>query len=165
MESRKLRTGLLFVLCLAIPLLVGIIGSYFTSGSIPGWYAGLNKPAINPPAWVFAPVWTALYILMGFSLWLVVREGTRHAPVRQGIIIFSIQLALNLLWSIVFFSWHMIAAAFVVLMLLVGFIAATALVFRRISVPAAWLLVPYLAWCCFAAVLNAQIWLLNGFLV
>jgi tryptophan-rich sensory protein len=163
MVPRTFRTWLLPVLCIALPLIVGIVGSFFTAGSIPGWYAGLNKPAINPPAWVFGPVWTVLYILMGISLYLVLRDGTERTPVRQGVILFTVQLALNLLWSIVFFYGQAVAAALVVLLLLIVLIAATAISFRRISVPAAWLLAPYLAWCCFAAVLNAQIWLLNGF--
>jgi len=153
------------VLCIALPLIVGIAGSYFTAGSIPGWYAGLTKPAFNPPAWVFGPVWALLYILMGISLYLVVREGTDRPPVRQGVMLFLAQVALNLLWSIVFFGWHATGAALIVLLLLIVLIAATAISFRRISVPAAWLLVSCLAWCCFAAVLNAQICLLNGFQV
>jgi tryptophan-rich sensory protein len=161
MDTRILRTWLLLILCIAIPLSVGIIGSLFTVGSIPGWYAGLNKPAINPPAWVFGPVWTVLYLLMGISLYLFLRDGSESAPVRQGVIFFATQLALNLLWSMVFFGGHAVAIALVVLLLLIVLIAATAISFRRVSVPAAWLLAPYLAWCCFAAVLNAQIWLLN----
>jgi len=165
MDTPRYRTSLLFVFCIALPLLVGITGSYFTYGSIPGWYAGLNKPAFNPPAWVFAPVWTVLYLLMGCALFLVLKEGTGKPLVRQGALLFLAQLALNFTWSIVFFGLHAVAAALVVLLLLIVIIATTALVFRRISVPAAWLFVPYLAWCCFAAVLNAQIWMLNGFTV
>ena len=162
MDISRYRTWFLPVLCIALPLIVGISGSFFTAGSIPGWYAGLTKPAINPPAWVFAPVWTLLYILMGLSLYLALREGTERAPVRQGAILFIAQLTLNLLWSIVFFGLHAIAAALILLLLLIVLIAATAISFRRISAPAAWLLVPYLVWCCLAALLNAQIWLLNG---
>jgi len=161
METRTLRTGLLFVLCLAIPLLVGFAGSVVTAGTIPGWYAGLANPVFSPPAWVFAPAWTVLYILMGASLFLVLKEGTGTPLVRQGTLLFFAQLALNLCWSLVFFGLHAVAAALAVLLVLIVLIAATALVFRRISVPAAWLLVPYLAWCCFAAALNAGIWLLN----
>lgn len=162
MDLSRYRTWLLSVLCIALPLIAGLAGSYFTAGSIPGWYAGLTKPAINPPGWIFGPVWTLLYILMGISLYLVLKEGTERPPVRQSAILFLAQLTLNLLWSAVFFGLHAIATALVVLLLLIVFIAATAISFRRISAPAAWLLVPYLAWCCFAALLNAQIWLLNG---
>jgi translocator protein len=161
MVNRTLRTFLLPVLCIALPLIVGIFGSFFTVGSISGWYAGLNKPAINPPDWIFGPVWTLLYILMGISLYLVLREGTERPLVRQGAMLFLAQLALNLLWSIVFFGLHAIVAALVVLLPLIVLIAVTAISFRRISAPAAWLLAPYLVWCCFAALLNAQIWLLN----
>ncbi|MEN6397288.1 MAG: TspO/MBR family protein [Methanoregula sp.] len=165
MDTPRYRTALLFVFCIAVPLLVGVAGSFFTAGSIPGWYAGLNKPAFNPPAWVFAPAWTLLYILMGSALFLVLKEGTGKPLVRQGAILFTVQLALNFSWSIVFFGLHAIAAALAVLLLLIVLIAATMIVFRRISVPAAWLFVPYLAWCCFAALLNASIWMLNGFTV
>jgi tryptophan-rich sensory protein len=162
MAHPTLRTWFLPLFCLAIPLSVGIVGSFFTVGSLPGWYAGLNKPAINPPAWVFGPVWTVLYILMGLSLYLILRYGTERTLIRQSVFFFAAQLALNLLWSLVFFGGHALAAALVVLLLLIVLIAATMISFRRISLPAAWLLVPYLAWCCFAAFLNMQIWILNG---
>lgn len=161
METPRLRTALLFVLCLALPLIVGAIGSFFTVGNIPGWYAGLAKPFFTPPAWVFAPAWTVLYILMGWSLFLALRNGTDRPVVRQGALLFLAQLALNLCWSLVFFGMHAIAAALAVLLLLIVLIAATVLVFRRVSVPAAWLLVPYLVWCGFAAALNAGILLLT----
>jgi len=161
MDSPRIRTTLLFVLCIAIPLLVGAAGSFFTAGSIPVWYAGLVKPFFTPPAWVFAPAWTVLYLLMGTALFLVVREGFSRPFVTQGVILFAAQLALNFAWSLVFFGMHAVAAALVVLLALIALIAATLVIFRRISAPAAWLLVPYLAWCCFAATLNAGILILN----
>jgi Tryptophan-rich sensory protein (mitochondrial benzodiazepine receptor homolog) len=161
METSRFRSAILLVICLAVPLLVGAVGSFFTYGSIPVWYAGLAKPFFTPPAWVFAPAWTVLYLLMGASLFLVLREGLSHLQGKQGVALFAAQLALNVAWSIVFFGLHAVGAALVVLVALIALIAATMLVFRRISVPAAWLLVPYLAWCCFAATLNAGIWLLN----
>jgi len=161
METRTLHPGLLLVLCIALPLIIGIIGSVVTLGSLPGWYAGLNKPPCTPPAWLFGPVWTVLYILMGVSLFLILRNGTNVPFVWQGVTLFAAQLAFNLLWSIVFFGWHAIAAALAVLLLLIVFIAATLWTFRRISVTAAWLLVPYIAWCCIATVLNASLMLLN----
>ncbi|WP_292370776.1 TspO/MBR family protein [Methanoregula sp. UBA64] len=161
MDSSRIRTALLFVLCIAIPLLVGAAGSFFTVGSIPVWYAGLVKPFFTPPAWIFAPAWTVLYLLMGAALFLVLREGLSRPVVTQGVILFAAQLALNFAWSVVFFGMHAVAAALAVLLLLIALIAATLVIFRRVSAPAAWLLVPYLAWCCFAATLNAGIWLLN----
>ena len=161
MDMPRSRTAILFIACIALPLIVGVAGSVFTVGSIAGWYVGLNKPVFTPPAWVFAPAWTVLYILMGCALFFVVKEGTGTSLARQGLILFFAQLALNFGWSLVFFGTHAVAAALVVLLLLIVLIAATTLVFRRISVPAAWLLVPYLVWCCFAASLNAGILLLN----
>lgn len=161
MDTSRIRTTLLFVLCIALPLLVGAAGSFFTVGSIPAWYAGLAKPFFNPPAWLFAPAWTVLYLLMGAALFLVLREGLSRPFVTQGALLFAAQLALNFAWSVVFFGMHAVAAALAILLILIAFIAATLVIFRRVSAPAAWLLVPYLAWCCFAATLNAGIWLLN----
>jgi translocator protein len=153
-------TGLL-ILCIAIPLVIGLIGATFTVPEVTGWYAGLQKPAFNPPAWIFAPVWTCLYILMGVSLWLVVREGISGSAVRQAVCLFSVQLALNFLWSFLFFGLHMITAAFVEVCFLFVFIAATAFAFRRINPTAAWLFAPYLCWTGFATILTGAIWLLN----
>jgi len=161
MDTPRLRTALLLTTCIALPLIVGLAGSIFTSGSIPGWYAGLAKPSFTPPAWVFAPVWTSLYILMGISLFLVLREGTGSAYEKQGIVLFAAQLVTNLVWSVAFFGIRSLGLALGVLLVLIVLIVATTLVFRRISAPAAWLLVPYLAWCCCAMILNAGIWLLN----
>ena len=157
----NLRTWSLPNLCITIPLGVGMLGSFFTVGSIPGWYAGLNKSSLNPPAWVFGPVWTVIYIVRGISLYLFIRQGLERSPIRQGVTLFAAQLVLNLFWSIVFFGIHAITPALAVLPFLIVLIAATAIQFGCISGPAAWLLVPYLVWCCFAAVLNAEIWLLN----
>lgn len=161
MDTPRFRTALLLIACIAIPLIAGFAGSIYTSGSIPGWYASLAKPFFTPPSWVFAPVWTCLYILMGISLFLVLQKGTARPFVKQGALLFFAQLALNLAWSAVFFGLHDVAAALAVLLVLVVLIVVTMLVFRRVSVPAAWLLVPYLAWCCCAVALNAGIWLLN----
>jgi len=97
MDMPRFRTWLLPLFCLAIPLSVGIVGSFFTGGSITGWYAGLNKPAINPPAWVFGPVWTLLYILMGISLYLILRYGTERTLIQRSVLLFAAQLALNFL--------------------------------------------------------------------
>ena len=153
-------TGLL-VLCIAIPLIIGLIGSVFTMPEIAGWYAGLQKPAFNPPSWVFGPVWTLLYILMGVSLWLVVRDGTGGQPVRQAVVLFAAQLVANLAWSILFFDMHMVFAAFLEIIVLFALIAATTLTFRRINTAAGWLLVPYLCWTGFATILTGSVWLLN----
>jgi translocator protein len=155
------RQAGLLVLCIAIPLIIGLIGSIVTLQQIPGWYAGLQKPVFNPPAWIFGPVWTLLYILMGCSLWLIVKDGIGTPPVRQAVILFAAQLAANLAWSILFFSMHLITAAFLEIFVLLALIVSTIFSFRRINPAAGWLLVPYVCWTGFATILTGAIWLLN----
>lgn len=139
----------------------GIIGSFFTSPSIPTWYAGLEKGALNPPAWVFGPVWTTLYALMGIALFLVWKRGIERKEVKVAIGIFGIQLVLNTLWSIIFFGLHSPGGALVEIAFLWVAILSTIVAFARISKTAAWLLVPYLAWVSFASYLNFSLWFLN----
>ena len=161
MELRSLWSGILFLLCLAIPLGTGVAGSIFTISAIPTWYTTLQKPAINPPDWVFGPVWTILYITMGISLWLVLRNGIPITRERQSVILFALQMIVNLLWSLVFFGAHSIGGGLIVIVILLLLVGATIYTFHGVSKPAAWLLVPYLLWVCFATVLNAMIFLLN----
>lgn len=151
----------LFLSCVAIPLLVGWLGARATTLNIPTWYAGLAKPSFNPPNWVFAPVWTCLYLLMGIALFLVVRHGWNDPAVRIAIILFAIQLLLNGIWTPVFFSLHQILGGLVIIVLLAIAIVLTAIWFYRISPAASWLMAPYLLWVCFATVLNAAIFRLN----
>jgi translocator protein len=139
----------------------GIIGSLFTRPSIPGWYAGLVKSPFNPPNWVFAPVWTALFALMGLSAYLVYAKGAGRKDVRKALAVFVAQLVLNTLWSIVFFGAHMIFAAVIVIVALWATILATIVLFRRISKAAAYLLIPYILWVSFATVLNISLYVLN----
>src|SRR3989304_8924061 len=141
--------------------LAGGIGSVFTTPSIPGWYEGLAKPAFNPPGWVFAPVWTILYAMMGLSAYLVYEKGPRRNEVRKALAVFAGQLLLNTLWSIVFFEAHMILGAVVVIVLLWVMILASIWLFSRISQAAAYLLVPYILWVSFATVLNISLYVLN----
>jgi translocator protein len=140
-------------------LIIGAIGSFFTSASIPTWYASLAKPSFSPPNWIFAPVWTLLYVMMGISVFLVWEKrdvGRRHA-----IKIFAIQLMLNLLWSVLFFYLRSPLAAFNEIIVLWFSIIMTIYFFYRISKPAAYLLAPYLLWVSFAAALNFAIYALN----
>ena len=141
--------------------LAGIIGSLFTTPSIPGWYAALTKPPFNPPNWVFAPVWTTLYALMGIAAYLVYEKGLKRDDVRKALVVFAAQLVLNALWSIVFFGAHLILGATVLIVFLWGMIAATIWLFSRISRAAAYLLVPYILWVSFATVLNISLYVLN----
>jgi tryptophan-rich sensory protein len=136
----------------------GIVGSFFTTSNIPTWYATLTKPPIAPPNWVFGPVWTTLFLLMGIAAYFVWRTGVRS---RSALQIFGIQLALNVLWSLIFFGLQNPGAAFIEIILLWLAIVWTIYAFSRHSKLAAWLLVPYIAWVSFASVLNYFIWVLN----
>jgi tryptophan-rich sensory protein len=154
-QAIKLAASL--VLC----LLAGFIGSIFTTPKIGGWYAGLNKPSFNPPSWLFGPVWTLLYVLMGVALYLVWRTGLAAKGVKLAIAIYFVQLVLNALWSFAFFGAESPLAGLVVIVALWAMIAATIAAFAPISRAAAALLVPYILWVTFATILNAAIYLLN----
>jgi tryptophan-rich sensory protein len=149
------------VVSIVICQLAGFIGSLLTTPSIPTWYASLNKPSFNPPNWVFAPVWTTLFVLMGISAYLVWNQGLQNAPVKRALIIFLVQLALNVFWSFLFFKLQSPTYAFVEITVLWIAIALTIVAFVRISRPAAFLLIPYIVWVSFAAVLNSSIARLN----
>jgi tryptophan-rich sensory protein len=142
------------LLCFAAASLGGLFG--------PGeWYGALKKPSWNPPGWIFGPVWSALYTMMALAAWLVWRQGG-WVQERRPLLIFLAQLALNALWTPLFFGWQWPGVAFVEIVLLWLAIAATLAAFYRVSRVAAWLLVPYLAWVSFAAVLNFTLWRLNA---
>lgn len=137
------------------------LGSVFTDSSVGSWYRTLDKPAFNPPSWVFGPVWTVLYALMAVAAWRVWRAyGFSGAP--AALALFGVQLALNVGWSALFFGARMPGAAFAEIVVLWGAILLTTLAFFRLDRPAGWLMVPYLAWVTFAAVLNFSIWQMNA---
>jgi translocator protein len=143
----------------AVCLTAGGVGSFATTPQIPTWYASLSRPPWTPPSWVFAPVWTTLYIMMGVSGWLVWRKSqSLHT---RAFLFFWIQLGLNALWSFLFFGWESPGLAFGEIVLLWLSIAATFWMFRKWSGTAALLLVPYLGWVSFASYLNFAIWQLN----
>ncbi len=142
--------------------LVGILGSIFTVEAIPTWYASLTKPSFQPPNWLFGPVWTVLYVLMGTAVWLAYRRATTASTRRQIVSVFLVQLVLNGIWTPIFFGLHALGAALAVMSALVVAIVATMAVFARTSTRAAVLLAPYLAWVMFATFLNASLWRLNG---
>jgi benzodiazapine receptor len=152
---------ILLVGCIIICQLAGIIGSIFNTYSIPTWYAGLVKPVFNPPNWVFAPVWTTLFLMMGISLYLVLRTGWEKKEVRFAAGVFAVQLVLNIAWSALFFGLQMPWIAFVEIVILWAAILVTIWRFFRVSKPAAYLLVPYILWVSFAAVLNLSLAILN----
>lgn len=148
-------------IAIIISQLAGVIGSVFTVSSIPTWYATLAKPALNPPSWMFGPVWTLLYFLMGIAAFLVWDKGFERKDVRRALSVFGIQLFLNALWSIVFFGLQNPLWAFVNIALMWIAIIGTMVLFYKISKPAFWLLIPYIAWVSFAAYLNLAIFILN----
>jgi tryptophan-rich sensory protein len=139
----------------------GIVGSLFTTPAISSWYASLRKPAFAPPNWVFAPVWTTLYFLMGISLFIVWNIGLEKNSVRKSIVVFGIQLLLNVFWSYLFFGLKspLLGLGEIVVMWLT--ILLTILIFFRISKKAAVLLIPYLMWVSVASYLNYSILVLN----
>ena len=145
----------------AICLLAGGLGGWITTQSVAEWYPALNKPPWNPPSWIFAPVWTTLYLMMAVAAWLVWKKGQRFSGVSAALILFFLQLALNCLWSFLFFGARNPALALVDIVLLLITLALTAWAFFRHSKPAGALMLPYLAWVSFATVLNFTIWQLN----
>lgn len=155
--------ALLFIFCIALPLIIGFIGSTFTMASITSWYLTLQKPWFNPPNWVFGPAWTILYILMGMAWWLVLRHGFEKRSVKVATAWFLLQLGVNLLWSVVFFGMQSVAGGFVVILVLILLILLTMHHFRQASRTAVWLLIPYLCWTVFATLLNGMIMVLNPF--
>lgn len=149
-----------FIISVAIPFAAGAIGSIATIPNIPTWYAALEKPFFNPPNWIFGPVWTLLYILMGVSLYLVWTAHNKQSK-KRAFALFGAQLALNTLWSLVFFGLHWPWLAVVVILALWITIVMTMQTFRRYSQTSFWIFMPYIVWVSFAAVLNISVALLN----
>jgi len=152
------------ILPLLISILIvfsfGFIGSLFTTPSIATWYAFINKPLFSPPNWIFAPVWTLLYILMGISAFLIWKKRD-NLKTKQALIFYGIQLILNALWSIIFFGMHNPGLAFLEIIILWLFILITLIKFYKINKTAGILFIPYLLWVSFASILNYAIWMLN----
>lgn len=149
------------ITAVALPLALGAFAGFFTSSSVQGWYSTINKPSFNPPNWIFAPVWTTLYVMMGIAFYIVWIKVEQTKIKTKAIIFYFIQLILNFCWSIIFFYAGEPGWAFAEIILLWIMIAATINKFSRISKTAAWLMVPYILWVSFAAVLNFAIWRLN----
>lgn len=162
MESFKLSEIPRLIVSILVPLVIGFLGSIATLAEIPTWYAALSKPSWAPPNWLFGPVWTTLYILMGIALFLVWRKGLYRKDVKFALLIFGVQIVLNLLWSIVFFSYHALLGSFILIILLWITILANIIAFYVISKPAGLLLVPYIVWVSIASYLNYTIYLLNS---
>lgn len=140
-------------------LALGIASGFSTIQSITDWYQYLNKPSFNPPNWIFGPVWTLLYLMMGIAFAMI--WHSRHPQKNKAMLLFAIQFVFNLAWSFLFFNCHLLGIAFIEILLMGCFIALTINSFYKINKLAAYLLIPYLCWVSFAAVLNGAIWFLN----
>lgn len=154
------RNVIKLAISILLPLSVGAVAGMFTSQAVPTWYASLNRPSFSPPNWVFGPVWTTLYVLLGFSFFLIWKESPSKGR-NSAIIVFSIQLLLNFAWSFIFFYFNFIGAALLEIILLCISIIAMIYLFYKIKPIAAYLNIPYLLWVSFATILNAGYYFLN----
>jgi translocator protein len=154
-----MKNWLKLIISLIIPQLVAAGGAFFTITGVGSWYREINKPEWNPPSWVFGPVWTTLYLMMGFAFYLVWKSNAPQK--RPAIILWIAQLVANFFWSFIFFGQHQIGIAFGEIVLLWVLILLTIFAFARINKLAAWLLVPYISWVSFAGILNFTIWQMN----
>ncbi len=152
-------SALTIVACIVLCQSAGAIGVLSSPTGNSPWYQSLAKPGFNPPGWIFAPVWTILYAMMGVALWLLLRAGWGEA--RWAILLFVAQLVLNALWTPMFFRWHEIGWALAVIVVMEALIVATIVAAWPVSRPAAALLLPYAAWVAFATVLNTALYRLN----
>lgn len=149
------------IVSILIPQVIGGLGAFFTAPAIPSWYATLKKPFFQPPNWLFGPVWTILYLLMGVSFYLIWTKTEDQASFNQARNVFILQLALNFLWSALFFGLKSPGLALLEIIYLWLVILVNLVVFFRLSRPAGLLFVPYLAWVSFASILNLSVFLLN----
>ena len=146
---------------MGVCLLIGFLSGFATQSSVNDWYATLNKPSFTPPNWLFGPVWTLLYIMMGVSAGIVWSKGFYHKWVKTALYHFGFQLLFNALWSVVFFGFQNPFWALLVILVLMMLILGTIRWFNIVSKTAAYLLIPYFLWVCFASLLNYRIWMLN----
>jgi translocator protein len=150
------------IISIVVCVLVGVLSSFATRSSVTTWFLTIEKPFFNPPSWVFAPVWTLLYIMMGYAFGLVWSSDFKDKKeIKNAMIIFGVQLALNALWSILFFGLRNPLLAFIEILLLWLMIYETIKVFKPFDNLASKLLYPYLTWVSFATILNGSIWWLN----
>jgi translocator protein len=155
MLKNKFLSFLLFAL---VTYSASVIGGFVTVGFKEPWYSLINKPSFNPPNWIFAPVWTTLYLMMTIAIWLF-----WHSKIRDmnTIYIYFIHIVFNTTWSIVFFGLHQIFYALLVLLILISLISVLMMRFKRVNIISYYLMIPYLLWCCYALILNINLFLLN----
>ena len=144
-----------------ICLVIGFLSGFATQSSVNDWYLSLNKPSFNPPNWIFGLVWAVLYILMGIAAGIVWAKGFYHIWVKTALYNFGFQLLFNALWSVVFFGFKNPFWALLVILVLLALILQTIKWFNVVSRTAAYLLIPYFLWVCFATILNYKIWEMN----
>lgn len=161
LKINKLKEILRFIVSFVLVFVAAGIGNIFTISEITTWYTTLAKPSWTPPNWLFGPVWTMLYALMAIALYLVWKEGLERKDVKVALIIFTAQLILNILWSVIFFGYHSLLGGVISIIILWIAILVNIIVFYRISKPAGLLLVPYIAWVSIASYLNYSVYLLN----
>ena len=149
------------IIAIAIPLMVGATSGFFTISGVESWYQTIQKPSWNPPNWIFGPVWTTLYVMMGIALFLVWKEDTSEELKKIAIALFAVQLTLNFFWSFIFFNQQQPGWALVEIIAMWFFILLTIFAFAQVNKTVAWLLVPYISWVSFASILNYTIWQLN----
>jgi translocator protein len=155
-----MKNAIRLTLCILIPLIIGGVSGYFTSASIATWYLTLNKPFFNPPNYLFGPVWTTLYILMGISFYIILKKA-KSEDIAKLFTIFVVQLTLNFLWSFIFFKYQNLGLALVEIVLMWASILSMILVFYKTDRLAGLMNIPYLLWVSFATLLNASIYYLN----
>lgn len=149
------------IISIALPVAVGATSGFFTATGVDSWYQTINKPSWNPPGWIFGPVWTTLYVMMGIALFLVWKSNTNEALKKTAITLFAVQMVLNFFWSFIFFKQEQSGWALVEIIVLWVAILLTIFAFAKVNKTAAWLLVPYISWVSFATILNYTIWKLN----
>lgn len=158
MDKRLIKR---IIICVGICLLIGLLASIATQSTVHTWYATLNKPAFTPPSWLFAPVWSLLYILMGIAAAIIWNKGFYHKWVKTALYHFGFQLILNALWSIIFFGLKAPFIALLVIITLFILLLFTFKWFKIVDKTAGYLLIPYILWVGFAMALNFEIWRLN----
>jgi len=160
--TNQLKRNITYItISIVVCLTIGFLSSFATQSSVNSWYLTLNKPSFNPPNYLFAPVWTVLYILMGIAAGMVWAKGFHHIWVKRALYFFGFQLLFNALWSVVFFGFRNPLLALFVIVILIILLLFTIRSFRVVSKTAAYLLVPYLLWVSFATLLNYSIYVLN----
>ena len=147
-----------FILFLSITFSASLIGGLATINFKEPWYSLLNKPMFNPPDWIFAPVWTTLYLMMTVAVWIFWHTNNKNI---NTIYIYFIHLIFNTTWSVVFFVFHNMVLALIVLIILIALIINLILRFKRVNMFSVYLMIPYLLWCCFALILNSSLLVLN----